>query len=273
MAVDIQADRSAAQVPGLRPGRGPTGGLPSGGVRGLALVTGASSGIGAAVAERLAREGYRLLLAGRDSARLAAVAAPLGAATVTADLAHAEGVEAVARAARERGEPLTLVAHAAGRGWFGPVAAMDGAVAQELISVNLLAPIRLTSLLLDALHGSGGRVVFVSSVATLGVAHEAAYSASKAGLRTFADALRLESGIGVTTVFPSAVDTDFFRRRGRPYDRRFPRRVPAAKVADALVDGVSRGRAEVFVPRWPRLAALTHAGLPAVYRLLARRFG
>lgn len=238
-----------------------------------ALVTGASGGVGAATAAALARAGCRLVLCGRDPARLAAVAAEVGGCPLAADLTTPEGLAAVASAGTE----VDLLVLNAGGGWAGPLGQMPAQRVDELVALNLTAPLRLTRAVLPALaRRGGGHLVFLASVAALGVAQEAVYSATKAGLRAFADAVRLEAapdGVGVTTVLPGAVDTGFFAARGRPYDRRSPRPVSAAVVAAALVRAVERDRPEVFVPRWLTLASRVHGALPAGYARLARRFG
>ncbi len=238
-----------------------------------ALVTGASGGIGAATAEALARRGARLVLAGRDRERLAAVAARTGGVPLAADLLTPEGVAAVSAAAAA----ADLLVFNAGGGWAGTLDSMPTERISELVALNLTAPMQLTRSVLPALRRrSAGHLVFVASVAALGVAEEAVYSATKSGLRAFADAVRLEVAddrVGVTTVLPGVVDTPFFDARGRPYDRRRPRPVPAAAVAAALVRGVERDRPEVFVPRWLTVASRVHGALPAGYARLARRFG
>jgi short-subunit dehydrogenase len=232
----------------------------------LAVVTGASSGIGAAVAERLARTGWRLVVVGRHRERLAAVAARTGGRPVVADLATVAGVDAVYAA----GADAALLVHAAGLGAAGPLPDLPVAVVDELVAVNLAAPIRLTQSLLPTLRARRGHVVFVASVAALGVADEAVYSATKAGLRGFADALRAEGQVGVTTVLPAAVATPFFARRGRPYQRRIPRPVTPEQVAAVLVDGVRRNRAEVVVPRWLAVAVRVHGVAPGLFARLSR---
>jgi uncharacterized protein len=228
-----------------------------------ALVTGASSGIGEAVARRLASRAAPLVVTGRDPGRLDAVATATGARGVVADLTTTAGRAAVVAACDEHG--VGLVVHAAGIGAAGPFSGAAEAEVDAVLAADLVAPVQLTRALWPAVCRAGGHVVFVASIAALGVAGEAAYSAAKAGLRTFADALRLEEpGVGVTTVLPGAVDTPFLARRG--YDRSFPRPVPADRVAAATLRAVERGRAEVFVPRWLRVASVVQGAAPGIFR-------
>ena len=238
-----------------------------------ALVTGASSGIGEAVARRLAGRAAPLLVTGRDAGRLDAVATAAGAHGVVADLTTAAGRAAVAAAAVEHG--VGLVVHAAGVGAAEPFREADEAGVAAVLATDLVAPVQLTRALWPHLRsaardGRGAHVVFIASIAALGVAGEAAYSAAKAGLRTFADALRLEEpDVGVTTVLPGAVDTPFLARRG--YDRAFPRPVPPDRVAATTLRAVERGRAEVFVPRWLQVASVVQGAAPAVFRRCSPR--
>lgn len=231
----------------------------------LAVVTGASSGIGAAVADRLAGAGWDLVVVGRNRERLAAVAAGTGGRPVVADLRTAAGVADVCAASAG----AALLVHAAGLGAAGPLPDLPVAVVDDLLAVNLTAPIRLTRALLPTLRARDGHVVFVASIAALGVADEAVYSATKAGLRGFADALRAEGQVGVTTVLPAAVATPYFARRGRAYARRFPRPVPPEQVAAALVEGVRHDRAEVVVPRWLTVAIRVHGLAPGLFARLS----
>jgi short-subunit dehydrogenase len=149
---------------------------------------------------------------------------------------------------------------------------------QHLVTLDLLVPIALTRALLPAMVTRGvGHVALVGSVAgRTGVAGEAVYAATKAGLDVFAESLRLEltgSGVGVTLVVPGAVDTPFFTARGRPYDRRFPRPVHPDRVAAATVEAIRRDRPVVTVPRWLTLASVVRAAAPGAFRRLSARFG
>ena len=239
------------------------------------LVTGASSGIGRAAAEELARRGARLLLTGRDPGRLAEAAARTGAETLAADLADPSGLAELAAWAAARAPEV--IVHNAGLGLTGPADQVPEEALRRLFAVNVLAPISLTGALLPALRARRrGHLVFVGSIAgLLGVPEESAYAASKAALHRYADSLRAEiaaEGIGVSTIAPGIVDTAFFERRGAPYTRRFPRPMPAQRVAVAIADAVERDRTEVVLPRWLRLPVWLQATAPGAYHALARRF-
>lgn len=238
------------------------------------LVTGASSGIGAATASLLARAGADLLLAGRDEGALAQVAAATGGQTVVGDLRDAQAVARLAAEADRVGVRVAVLS--AGVGWAGPLWRMPLPALDDVLTVDLLAPVRLTRLLLPGLLERGGHVVLVGSVAgRAGVPGESVYGAAKAGLSGFADALRREVAptVGVTLVTPGLVDTAFFARRGTPYPRAFPRPVSPERVAAAVLRGVARRSDEVFVPAWLRLPARLAGGAPGLYDALASRFG
>lgn len=239
------------------------------------LVTGASSGVGAAVARRLGAAGADLLVAGRDPEALAATAGASGGRAVAGDL---RDLAALTRLAAEADDARVQVAVLnAGVGWAGPLAQMPLSALDEVLGTDLVAPVRLTRLLVPGLLArGGGHLVLTGSVAArTAVPGEAVYSAAKAGLAGFADALRRElaPAVRVTLVTPGLVDTPFFARRGRPYPRAFPRPVPPERVAAAVLRGVERGLDEVFVPGWLRLPARLAGGAPGVYEVLARRFG
>jgi short-subunit dehydrogenase len=243
----------------------------------VVLVTGASSGIGGAVVRRLAAAGSRVLAAGRDPVRLNDLADATGATALVTDLAKPGSGKELAERALARYARVDVLVNNAGVGWAGPFAGMADSIADELLAVNLRAPIELTRTLLPGMCHRGGHVVFVGSIAgRLGVAQEAVYAASKAGLDVFAQSLRLEMagrGVAVSVVVPGVVDTPFFVRRGRPYRRSRPRPLPPERVAAALVSAIARNRCEVYVPGWLRAPVAVRGLLPAVYRRLAGRFG
>jgi short-subunit dehydrogenase len=246
---------------------------------GGALVTGASSGIGAAVARRLAAEGgWRLVLNGRDRTRLEEVAHQTSAVVYPADLCGPGAEQRLAEFALDSVGEVDLLVAGAGIGWAGPFSTMPHPAIDEVFDVNVLATVHLVRLLLPHMVRQGsGRVVIIGSLAgTVGVRDEAVYSAAKAALATFADAVRYElrgTGVGISHVVPGVVDTPFFERRGVPYRRSRPKPVPASRVADAVWEAVAHGRDEVYVPGWTRVPGRVRAIAPALYRRLAARFG
>jgi short-subunit dehydrogenase len=244
----------------------------------VALVTGASSGIGRATAEVLASAGARVLLHGRDFDSLAGLAKRIGGVPLCVDLAEPEAADRLAAAAIGASGRVDILVANAGQGWAGPLRDMRGADVDRLLAVNLSAPIRLTQALLPAMTQRGtGYLAFVSSIAgRTGVAGEAVYAASKAGLDAFAESLRFElrgTGVRVGVLVPGVVATEFFHRRGQPYGRARPRPLAVAGVARALVGMIEAGGTEVYTPRWLRLPVAVRATLPGTYRRLAGRFG
>ncbi|MER7003174.1 SDR family NAD(P)-dependent oxidoreductase [Dactylosporangium sp. NPDC000555] len=244
----------------------------------VALITGASSGIGRATALRLAGAGARLVLHGRDRQRLSALAERTGGFAVAGDLAEPDGVSRLVAEAERLAGGVDIVVNNAGVGWAGSFGAMEPADIERLVAVNLVAPMRLTRALLPAMSARGdGYVLFVTSIAgRLGVAGEAVYAATKAGLDGFAESLRLEvrgSGVRVGVFVPGVVETEFFQRRGRPYERSSPRPLGVDRVADRLVETITSGGAERYTPGWLRLPVAVRGVAPGLYRRLAARFG
>ncbi|MGI8751975.1 MAG: SDR family NAD(P)-dependent oxidoreductase [Acidimicrobiales bacterium] len=244
---------------------------------GRALVTGASSGIGVATARALATAGVSVALAGRDATALSEVAAETGGPAFAGDLTEA-GYPArlVAEASAALGG-LDIVVSNAGGGWCGSYRDMDPAAIDDLIDLNLRAPAHLLRAALPDLVAKGrGHLVLVGSIAGLvGVANEVIYSATKAGLCGLAGALRAElagTGVKVTLISPGVVDTAFFSRRNRPYDRSRPAPIPAGEVAEAIVDCLRFGRPEAIVPSWLTVPARIHGLVPRAYQALAQRF-
>jgi short-subunit dehydrogenase len=246
----------------------------------FAVVTGASSGIGRAVALRLAAADCRLWLVGRDPARLAEVADATGGEVVVADLADPAATEELGQRLADLDPGPDLLVNNAGIGAVGSAAAPapDGADLDLLLTVNLLAPVRLTQAVLPGMLARGrGQLAYVTSIAgLLGVADESAYASVKGALHRYAASVRVEvagGGVGVTAVAPGVVETEFFARRGSLYTRRFPRPISAERVAAALVGAVERDRAEVIVPAWLRVPVVLQAVAPSLYARLAGRAG
>jgi short-subunit dehydrogenase len=243
----------------------------------VAVITGASAGIGQSVAIRFAAEGARVVVHGRDPDRTEAVARSVHGPAVVADLATEQGRRDLIMEAERRFGRIDVLVNNAGIGWSGPFTQMTVDEIRRVIEVDLLAAVELTHAVLPGMLDRGrGAICFVSSIAgRTGVAGEAVYSATKAGLDAFAESVRFEAagtGVHVGVVVPGVVNTGFFDKRGRPNERARPRPVPPEAVASAVLDAVT-GRAEVWIPRWLRIASTMRAVTPSAYRRLATRFG
>ncbi|GAA1430260.1 SDR family NAD(P)-dependent oxidoreductase [Streptomyces thermospinosisporus] len=246
--------------------------------RRVALVTGASSGIGAATARRLAAGGWHLLLSGRDRRRLEETASGTSAVVLPADLAAPDGPRLLAQAALRETGRIDLLVAGAGIGWAGPFLSMPHTDIDRVLALDLNATLHLVREVLPSMVTAGhGRVVFIGSVAgVVGVREEAVYSAAKAGLAAFAEALRQEllgTGVGVTLVVPGPVDTGFFARRGRPYHRNRPRPTSPDRVAATVWEAVTEAREEAYIPGWLTVPNKVRALTPRLYRRLLNRFG
>jgi len=241
-----------------------------------ALVTGASSGIGAATARLLAHEGFRLVVSSRGGRGLDDIAAETGARPFPVDLTRTDAAEELhAQVTTTIGTPDLLVCNA-GMGWQGSLQHMPAETVTHLVRLNITATVDLVRVFAGDMAARGsGHLVLVSSIAgNMGVPHEAAYSASKAALQVFGQSMRLElarTGVALTMVQPGVVDTSFFHRRGSPYQRRRPRPIPPQRVARALLDGARRGRPEVFVPAWLRFPARLQGAAPGLVDAVRRR--
>lgn len=196
----------------------------------VALVTGASSGIGAAVALKLAEHKVHLALIARDTTRLEAVAVRARTNRVTArayvaDLAREEDINSLKAAVDDEFGKLDMLIHCAGIFERGPVEEADAEMLLRLFRVNTLAPYALTHLFLPAIKRRRGQIVFINSSAGIqAYPNMTQYAATKAALRVIADGLREEvgrDGVRVLSVFPGRIATPLQHRIQTLAGRRF----------------------------------------------------
>lgn len=192
-----------------------------------ALVTGATAGLGAEFARRIAPRASRIVLVGRRANRLASIADELRAAhpalavdPLTADLSTPSERERLAAWIRGEGTPLDFLVNNAGLGDLGPFGGDSWDRISPVLEVNVTALTHLTHLLLPLLESSGGSAILnVSSVAGFfPLPDMAVYAATKAYVTSFSEALRMElapRGITVTALCPGPVPTEFFEVAGR----------------------------------------------------------
>ncbi|WP_433892888.1 SDR family oxidoreductase [Streptomyces sp. CA-111067] len=205
------------------------------------LLTGAGSGIGAVVAERLIERGDELWLLARDAGRARELARRFpGARTLVGDLAEPARLS-WALGQQSPPDRLDALLHIAGMVELGAVGDLTPKIWQETLAVNVVGPAELTRLLLPQLRLSRGHVVFANAGAGLQAKAEwSAYAASKHALRALADALREEEsaqGIRVTSLYPGRTATPMqqkvHQQEGKPYDA--SRWIPPESVATALL--------------------------------------
>jgi short-subunit dehydrogenase len=192
--------------------------------RPLAVVTGASSGIGASLARELARDGHDLLLVARRVEPMQALAAEVravGASTtvLAADLGKAGASAALAGEIGARGVPVEVLVNAAGLGANGRFDRSDPPRVSEMLQVNVLALTELTRLLLPGMVARGrGKVMLLASTAAFQPGPQmAVYCATKAYVLSFGEAIAYElrgSGVSVTVLCPGATATEFSRVAG-----------------------------------------------------------
>jgi short-subunit dehydrogenase len=248
----------------------------------IALVTGASSGIGAATARRIAREqGAHVVLLARREERLQALAAELGNATALAvDLTDADAPARVRELLeREHGGRLDLLVNNAGASWNAPFAEGGWENVRRTMELNFDAQLRLTEALLPLLRASApSSIVNVTSTSgRVARGDGGAYSASKFALTGWSDALHLEErphGVHVGIVLPGFVATEGFPQR-MLVDRAATRWIVSKpeRVAEAIIDAGPGGRAERYVPRPYWLAAVLRIAVPRLVRRTLARSG
>jgi short-subunit dehydrogenase len=239
------------------------------------LITGASTGVGAAAARAFAAEGAERVLAARGAERLHAIAGELGALAIAADVSNAAQCRLLIEKTVEARGGLDVLVNNAGCNHRGPLETVaDGDLAQ-IIDTNLRAPILLTRLALPHLRaGAGGAVVNVASIAgQIPVPDEAAYSASKFGLRAFTCALAEElrgTGVTVSAVSPGPIATGFILDDpDKVPDLVFSQPMSTAEQVAALVlDCAADGRVERSIPTSSHALATVGYLWPSLPRLV-----
>ncbi|GAC1384786.1 MAG: SDR family oxidoreductase [Marmoricola sp.] len=257
-----------------------------------AVVTGASSGIGLAVAKMLVDKGYEVIGTSRDAARVEPVA---GIEFRSLDLAALDSIEEFAA-----GLPIVdLLINNAGESQAGALEEVPWDALQRLFDCNVLGAIRLTQLVLPGMRAQrSGRIVMVGSMAaSFPMPYRSSYSAAKAAIRTFSDSARLELrpfGIEITTVEPGSIRTGISTRRTKyvgadsvyrtgfetligAMDAKEASGIPAEKVAATIIEAAEAKRTKPLyaigsnAPAVFLLKRLFPGGV--VERIVARQFG
>jgi uncharacterized protein len=251
----------------------------------IAVVTGASSGIGETTARELAKRGWSLVLLARREDRLAAVAEELGAEWEVCDVSDRAMVDEVAARILERHPAVSLLVNNAGIPARGSFLEIEPERIEQVLAVNYLGGVWCLRALEPGLRaaaasGDGGAHVvnLVSVAGTVAFAPAGAYSAAKHAQLAFSRstaALLRGSGIQVHTVMPGFVETEGFPQRTAlrsPLLRRFI--IDADRVARSIADAVEKGKGEVTVPWFPyRVIAVAQALVPRIFASFAGRSG
>jgi dehydrogenase/reductase SDR family member 7B len=228
-------------------------------------ITGASSGIGEALAKRFAKVGARLILSGRNVVELERVAAACGGANqhliLPFETTDYDALSSIAACAWERFGHIDVLVNNAGISQRSLAIETQFSVYQRIVDVDLLAPIALTQAVLPRMVARGsGRLIMISSVAgKVGSPMRTGYSAAKHGLVGYADALRAETahlGIDVHVIAPGSIKTDVSRnavladgsKRGES-DEAIEKGMLPDHAADLMLRAVSRGEREIILAR------------------------
>lgn len=219
--------------------------------RGTALITGASTGIGAIYADRLAKSGYDLIIVARNASRLEAVSTRLRAATgravtaVVADLGDKDGMAKVENILRNDAS-ITMLVNNAGIGSVASVLDGNADDMEAMIDLNITALTRLSYAIAPVFAGKGaGTIINISSVVAIDVELlNGVYSASKSYVLSFGHALQRDlapKGVRIQTVLPGATGTEFWDVAGHSAQKDVPTTMRAEDLVDAALAGLDRG--------------------------------
>jgi short-subunit dehydrogenase len=245
----------------------------------IAVITGASSGIGEAIARALAHEGWRCVLLARRVDDLARIAGEIGGEWEACDVSDRAQVDEVAARVLERHPAIGLLVNNAGIPARGSFLDIDPELVERVTAVNYLGGVWCLRAFAPGLHAGAHVVNLVSVAGTVAFAPAGAYAASKHAQLAFSRstaALLRPRGVQVHTIMPGFVETEGFPQRAKLRSRMLMRYViEADDVAEAVVKAVAKGKSEITVPWFPyRLATIGQALMPGLFsRLVTRRAG
>jgi short-subunit dehydrogenase len=247
----------------------------------IALVTGASSGIGAALSRDLSAAGASVALVARSEQRLAELSARLAPARCVpfpCDVRDRAAVAETVLAVRRQLGPIDLLVNNAGIGRYRSFLDTAPEEVDTILDTNLHGALHFTRAVLpEMLRRRHGHVVNVASIAArIGSRNHAIYCASKFALAGFTESLGYElegTGVGITLVNPGVIDTPFFDHESFAAfpARARARAIPAATVSAAILRAIRRGDHEVTVPRIYAVGTMLKTVAPGLFRRLMHR--
>lgn len=249
------------------------------------VVTGASMGIGRAIALRFAKDGAKVVLSARDPERLETVAREVREAggearAIAGDMTKSDDREALIRGAREAWGGIDALVNNAGRGYYGAMRDVNVDELPAIFMLNVFAPLHLTQLALPDLEHSRGTVVMMSSIAGVAAAPKmGAYAASKFALEAISLSLRAEvaaSGVHVVVIRPGPVDTPFrqnavARNVEAGVRTRGAQEQTAEEIAERTHRAVLRGTSVAETSSYVRVASFAARTVPPLFRAITAR--
>jgi short-subunit dehydrogenase len=244
----------------------------------VVVITGASMGIGEALAKEFAEFGASVVLTSRDAARSEAARKRIGhlqrTLAVACDVRHREDIDRLLSLTLHNFGRVDVWINNAGHGLLDSVAGMDMAACRAMFDTNLFGAVEGMQAVIPVMRRQGvGTIINVSSVAGhIPLAYSAAYSASKFAMNALGKAARVEllgSGVHVMTACPGYIATEFSQRAIRGRERRrvsskVNRGISAQRCARAILNGYLKGKREVVVPWWDHLVIKLYQCFPAM---------
>lgn len=249
-------------------------------------ITGASSGLGEALAHSFAKRGARLVLSARREARLHEVAKACGASdvhVVPLDMTDFGAMPQHAQDVIKRVGPIDVMVHNAGVGQRASVLETSFEVERQMLETNYLGPVALTKAVLPSMltQGSGSFVVISSVLGLMSVKHRAGYCASKHALHGYFNGLRAElsaQGIRVLLVCPGHIHSEFslhaLEADGKAHgvvDPGSSRGLTPTYCADKTLRALDRGEDEIYVTQWESAAVYANRYVPTLLRRVTSR--
>lgn len=252
----------------------------------VAVITGASSGIGLACAQRLASAGCAVVLGARRRDRLDTAVRDIRAAggraeSLVSDVTSADDMTRLAAVAVDTFGGLDIMICNAGFGYYGTIEETPLETMQRMMDVNFMGTFNAARAAMPAFRsrGTGHLIIMSSIVGRRGIPLMSGYSASKAAQARFAESLRSEvtgTGIHVTAVYPVSTESEFRTAMTRDFGHSVSGLGPqqsADQVADAIVACVRRPRPEIYPHRWSRGLTLLNAVAPGFTDRIVRKYG